>query len=78
MIRHIAALHISSPRESRHDMMFSVGTGLIIKPLCIKNSYIVLGATMTYNIITLHPGTFAVLSVPHTILLALPAIRNTT
>ena len=32
MIRHIAALQISGPRESRRDMLFSVGTGLIIKP----------------------------------------------
>ena len=30
MIRHIAALQISSPRESKRDMLFSVGTGLII------------------------------------------------
>ena len=33
MIRHIAALQISGPRELRRDMLFSVGTGLIIKPL---------------------------------------------
>ena len=33
MILHIAALQISGPRELRRDMLFSVGTGLIIKPL---------------------------------------------
>ena len=33
MIRHIAALQISGPRELRRDMLFSVGTGLIIKQL---------------------------------------------
>ena len=33
MIRHIAALQMSGPRALRRDMLFSVGTGLIIKPL---------------------------------------------